>query len=68
MTENSDALVIVVSEETGIISVAESGQLTRSINQQDPRKWLTNILQDRMPAVAKKRRFGWKNRSAKNGD
>ena len=68
MTENSDALVIVVSEETGIISVAESGQLTRSINQQDPRKWLTNILQDRMPAVAKKRRFVWKNRSAKNGD
>ncbi len=68
MTENSDALVIVVSEETGIISVAESGQLTRSINQQDPRKWLTNILQDRMPAVAKKRRFGWKNRPAKNGD
>ena len=68
MTENSYALVIVVSEETGIISVAESGQLTRSINQQDPRKWLTNILQDRMPAVAKKRRFVWKNRSAKNGD
>ena len=68
MTENSDALVIVVSEETGIISVAESGQLTRSINQQDPRKWLTNILQDRMPAVAKKRRFGWKNRSVRNGD
>lgn len=68
MTENSDALVIVVSEETGIISVAESGQLTRSINQQDPRKWLTNILQDRMPAVAKKRRFGWKNHSVRNGD
>ncbi len=58
MTENSDALVIVVSEETGIISVAESGQLTRSINQQDPRKWLTNILQDRMPAAVKKGLFG----------
>ena len=63
MTENSDALVIVVSEETGIISVAEGGQLTRSINQQDPRKWLTNILQDRMPAVTKKRLFGAKNHS-----
>ncbi len=60
MTENSDALVIVVSEETGIISVAESGQLTRSINQQDPRKWLTNILQDRMPAAVKKGLFGRK--------
>lgn len=60
MTENSDALVIVVSEETGIISVAESGQLTRSINQQDPRKWLTNILQDRMPVAVKKGLFGRK--------
>lgn len=68
MTENSDALVIVVSEETGIISVAESGQLTRSINQQDPKKWLTNILQDRMPAVAKKHRFGRKNHSVRNGE
>ncbi|MBP0984234.1 MAG: diadenylate cyclase [Oscillospiraceae bacterium] len=69
MTENSDALVIVVSEETGIISVAESGQLTRSINQQDPKKWLTHILQDRMPAAAKKGLFGRKFRSgAKNGD
>lgn len=67
MTENSDALVIVVSEETGIISVAESGQLTRSINQQEPRQWLINILQDRMPAVSKKRLFGRKPRG-RNGD
>ncbi len=66
MTENSDALVIVVSEETGIISVAESGQLTRSINQQDPRKWLTNILQDRMPAAVKKGLFGRRIHSGKN--
>ena len=29
MSENSDALVLVVSEETGNISIAESGELTR---------------------------------------
>ncbi|MGN1339224.1 MAG: diadenylate cyclase [Oscillospiraceae bacterium] len=67
MTENSDALVIVVSEETGIISVAESGQLTRSINQQEPKQWLINILQDRMPAASKKRIFGRKPRSRNAG-
>ena len=31
ITEISDALVIVVSEETGIISVAENGTLTRNL-------------------------------------
>ncbi len=31
MSENSDAIVIVVSEETGIISVAENGDLQRGL-------------------------------------
>ena len=31
ITEISDALVVVVSEETGIISLAESGELTRDL-------------------------------------
>ena len=32
ISENSDALVVVVSEETGIISIAENGDLKRNFN------------------------------------
>ena len=33
MSENSDAIVIVVSEEPGVISIAEEGQLTRGFTK-----------------------------------
>ncbi len=32
MTENSDAVVLVVSEETGVISIVTNGQITRNYN------------------------------------
>ena len=32
MSENSDAVVLVVSEETGIISIVEGGKITRNYN------------------------------------
>ena len=32
MTENSDAVVLVVSEETGIISIVSNGEITRNYN------------------------------------
>lgn len=45
MSENSDALVIVVSEETGNISVALDGQLTRN----QTREGLIAIMRKYMP-------------------
>ncbi len=41
MTETSDAVVVVVSEETGMISVAEKGVLNRNISAGDLREILT---------------------------
>ena len=42
MSEVSDAIVVVVSEETGAISVAEKGNLKRNISDGDLREILTN--------------------------
>ena len=44
MSENSDAIIIVVSEETGVVSVAENANLERGFNSFT----LTQRLQDRL--------------------
>ena len=44
MSENSDAIVIVVSEETGTISVAENGELTRGFTKDTLKKLLVGRL------------------------
>ena len=44
MSEISDAIVVIVSEETGIISVAENGQLTRGFTQDGLRTMLEGKL------------------------
>jgi diadenylate cyclase len=44
MSENSDALIIVVSEETGQISVAENGTLTRNYTREKLHNLLTDTL------------------------
>lgn len=46
MTENSDAVVLVVSEETGTISVVVNGQITRGYNAISARAELIKLLLD----------------------
>jgi diadenylate cyclase len=47
MTEQCDALAIVVSEETGIISVARNGRIARRLDAQRLRRVLQAFLQPR---------------------
>lgn len=44
MSEVSDAIVVVVSEETGVISVAENGELIRNFSGVTLKKYLTERL------------------------
>ena len=44
MSENSDAIIIVVSEETGTISIAENGELTRGYTHERLVKYLKSQI------------------------
>lgn len=44
MSEQSDALVLVISEETGAISIARNGHLTRNITDGEARESLLEFL------------------------
>lgn len=44
VTEQADVVAVVVSEETGTISVAEGGVLTRNLTAQQLREWLRRNL------------------------
>lgn len=44
MSENSDAVVVIVSEETGTVSIAEGGELTRNYSHET----LVKTLEDRI--------------------
>lgn len=54
MSENSDAVVVVVSEETGQISVALEGRITRNYSRETLENQLSDLLLD-APAKEKKK-------------
>lgn len=53
ITTGSDAIAVVVSEETGTISIAEDGRLDRHITEEELRKRLTSTIVDARPLRAK---------------
>ncbi|MDO5047630.1 MAG: diadenylate cyclase CdaA [Anaerococcus sp.] len=55
ISEKSDCLVVIVSEETGNISVAENGKINRYFDEESLRIRLMNeLVSKEMPAVIKK--------------
>ncbi len=66
MSEQSDAMVVVTSEETGIISVAFKGELKRGLTEAELREMLINYLiesssdSDSDSGAIKKIFKGWK--------
>ena len=51
ITTGSDAICLVVSEETGTISLAQNGLLTRKISESQLRKHLISTMDEMVPIV-----------------
>lgn len=60
MSENSDAVIVVVSEETGKISLALNGSLTRNLTSDNLRRALYKTLQPNPSAKKNKKLVFWK--------
>lgn len=60
MSENSDAVVVVVSEETGCISVAENGTLTRNLTRDSLKKLLRTKLLPEKPQQKNEKKLNFR--------
>lgn len=66
MSENSDAVIVVVSEETGVISIAENGELTRGFDKESLRKTLREKIQIDQGETKKAKKLFKSDKTAKN--
>ncbi len=60
MSENSDAVVVVVSEETGIISLAKDGIIMRRLDRQNLFHRLQETVIPPEEETSRHRKWGWK--------
>ncbi len=51
VSESTDAVVLIVSEETGIISMAQAGKLTRHLDADDLTRVLNDLYHDQRPTL-----------------
>ena len=49
MSENSDAIIVVVSEETGVVSIVEGGKIQRYIDSAKLREMLNKLYEPQQP-------------------
>ena len=68
ITENSDALVLIVSEETGVISIAQHGKLTRFLDIKTVEKTLLNIYFDKETSGSVKEKLSKALKGVKNAE
>jgi diadenylate cyclase len=54
LTEENDAVAIVVSEETGGISIASDGQIDRGLSADTLRARLRSLVLQRRPAASRR--------------
>jgi diadenylate cyclase len=66
LSEETDALIVVVSEETGAISHAYKGQLVRNVTLEELRAFMTSVLMrpDKSRSLVEwyRKRFGERHR------
>jgi len=68
ITTGSDATCLVVSEETGAISLAQSGKLVRDVSESQLRKHLISTMDEMVPIVERFWRLPKKNNNRKRKD
>ena len=68
ITTGSDAICLVVSEETGTISLAQNGLLTRKISESQLRKHLISTMDEMAPIVERFWRLPKKSNNRKRQD